>query len=739
MMRDAPWDCGLTSALIAAEKVQAYISRGEKEDQEACGFGEVIHFSRDMKRSFFLKSHLPPVICIGFMAGSTFCQGADFLWTGAANNDWATAANWSGNAVPVAGNNRINVGAAGTDATKVVDWDHRLVYSAAQGEMVFNNGSSNRALFIGNGSGTIGNMEITGGIFRSTSTDSDGMANGGGNAKLVISGGEYQKIVSDGSNGQFFLNFGAGTSLLEINSGAFRVNRLNFQGDVSPTVETSGVIQLNGGTLAVGRFLKSNDTSTHNVYLNGGTVASRLDNVVWADLANVTWTLQSSSTFSIGNKVEFAEVLGGVGGFTKSNVGDFKLTGANTYAGVTTVSEGALTVGNSSALGATGTGNGTAVISGGRVVLADGVVVTGESLTISGVGANNYGGLQVAAGTTGTWNGDISTTSASIDDTRIGAQLGGHLIIKGNINATAKSLYIRSEGADTLGEADFGSTVVTLEGTYTGTNLQLYQGVVKLGASERIANNTVVILGHATATTLKQRLDLNGFSETIARLTVSGSAASATHEVTNSSTTASTLTVNSSTNSSYSGILTGNLNFQKLGTNTLTYSGINTHTGMNTIGNGTFVVASGGALNGGGSTTVASGATFSLLGTYLFKIGANGTSNSISGAGTVNLVGILHLDLSLAALGDGNAWQLVDATGPADWTGAQVTSTAGDFSKTGEIWMLSEGDNNWSLNQQTGVLSLSVVPEPGQASLLLLGGTAFALRRRRSGRLKAAR
>ncbi len=691
-----------------------------------------------MKRPFLPKSHLPPVICIGFMVGSTFSHATDFLWTGTTSNDWATATNWNGGVVALAGNNRVNIGAAGNDATKVVDWNHRLIYSAAQGEMVFNNGGSNRALFIANGSGTVGSMEITGGIFRSTSSDSDGMANGGGNARLLINGGEYQKIAGDGNNGQFFLNFGAGTSLLEIRDGAFRVNRLNFQGDVNPTADTTGVIQLDGGTLAVGRFLKTNSTSTHNVYLNGGTVASLLDDVVWADLANVTWTLQRTSTFSIGHRVEFAEVLGGAGGFTKSNIGDFKLTGVNTYTGTTTVSGGALTIGNNSALGATGAGNGTDVTSGGRVVLADGVTVTGESLTISGVGANNYGGLQVAARATATWNGDISTTSSSIDDTRIGAQLGGHLIIKGNINATAKSLYIRSEGGDALSEADFGSTVVTLEGTYTGTNLQLYQDVVKLGASERIANNTVVILGHATANTLKQRLDLNGFNETIARLTVSGGAASATHEVTNSSATASTLTVNSSTNSSYSGILTGNLNLHKLGTNTLTYSGINTHTGTTTIGNGTFTVASGGAFNGGGSTTVASGATFSLLGTYLFKIGENGASNRISGAGTVNLGGILHLDLSLAALQDGNSWQVIDTTGPTDWTGIQVTSTAGAFSKNGEFWTRSEGDHNWSLSQGTGVLSLSIVPEPGHASLLLLGGAAFALRRRRNGKVEAA-
>lgn len=671
---------------------------------------------------------IAPLSCVGFIAGTLFVQAAEFTWNGSTSNDWATPANWQGGNVPSGTDIRINVG---NSAVSTIDWDHRLIYSAAQGTTEVG-GTGIRGLFIGNGSGTTGNMEITGGIINNIGNSSDGMSNGGGSATLVISGGEYNKTGGDDGRGTFSLNYGAGTALLRIESGSFNVTRLNFL-ESSGELDATGTIQLDGGVLSVGRFLKPGNStiSNHNVYLNGGTVASRLS-ATWADLANVTWTLQSKSTFDIGHAVIFAEALGGVSGFEKTGTGNFTLSGANTYTGVTTVSgTGALVLANNDALGASGAGNHTEVNSGARVVLNNGVTITGEALTISGDGGSgSLGALRAATNATATWDGAITTAGS---EARIGAQNNGHLIVRGDIDASARNLIIRTEGNLTTPTETFDNTVVTLEGTYTGSQLVLFHGVVKLGASDRIQDTTVVNMGTSASTNIKQRLDLNGYSETIAGLIVSGSAASDTHEVTNSAATLSTLTLDSSDHREFSGIVTGNLAITKEGSNTVTFSGINTYSGTTSVNAGTFNVTTAGALNGGGSITVASGATFDLLGTYLFNIGENGVNNSITGAGSVNLIGILNFNLNLAALADENSWHLVDTSGSTTWNGVQVTSTAGDFTQSGDIWTLENGDSTWTFDQNTGVLSLGYIPEPSHSLLLLTGLAGCAMRRRRVG------
>lgn len=661
------------------------------------------------------------------ITGSLVAPAADFNWNGTVSSDWADPANWTSTpgTTPSGTDLRINVGNS-THPTA----PNRLIYSAAQGTTDIGS-SSARGLFLGNGSGTVGVMEITGGVLNSVSNLSEGMSNGGGNSTLIINGGEYRKLTATGVNGVFSLNYGAGTSRLDIRSGTFATTLLNFQEtDPGTTIPTSGTIQLDGGTLSVGNFGKTNTTSgsIHNVYLNGGTISSRT-NASWGDLANVTWTLQSRSIFEIGHTVNLLENLGGTGGFEKTGTGSLNLNSAagNTYTGLTTVTAGALVVSRNDSLGASGAGNGTEVATGARLVLNNGVTVSGESLTIAGDGAGgSFGALRASTDSTAIWDGNITVGSAG----RIGTQYRGHLIVKGNIDASTVPLIIRTEGG--AANADFDTTMVTLEGTYTGPQLTIFQGVVKLGASERISNSTFIQLGTTASTDLRQRLDLNGFNETVDRVTVSGSAASNTHEITNSAATQSTLTLSPSINTSYTGIVTGNLSITKNGVQSMSYSGINTYTGSTNVNAGTFNVTTEGAYNGGGSTLVASGATFGMAGTYLFNIGADGVNNSISGAGTMNLTGIFNINLAAAALADENSWQLVNGTGSKNWTGLRVTSTAGDFTRDAGLWTLAEGNNRWTFSEATGVLDLVVIPEPSQAMLILVGLAGCGLRRRRT-------
>ncbi|RYZ74616.1 MAG: PEP-CTERM sorting domain-containing protein [Proteobacteria bacterium] len=676
---------------------------------------------------FFSRSgqwqHLPSTVA--FITAALSAQGAEFTWKGP-GNDWTTASSWVGNSVPVtggeSGSTRIQIGTSGNAVT----YENRLIYSAAQGDTIFTVGNSNRSLLIGNS--VAGNMEISGGTFTST-TATDGMSVNGGSGSLYITGGTYRN-----TDGTFELVYNNGTSLLQIDSGAFEVGTMNFQSQTATTA--NGTIQLNGGTLSVGLFNSNSASGSHRVLLNGGTVASRT-NATWADRTNTTWELQQTSTFNIAHSVTFGEALSGTGGFNKTGIGNFTLTGANSHTGLTNVGGGILTVGHDTALGAVGVGNTTRVSNQARVVLANNVTVTGEAISIVGTGGDgNIGALQAASNATATWAGAITlATGDGSGDTRIGARTGGNLIIAGNIDGSSVPLGIRNEGGDSTTGTSFDNTMVTLQGGYTGTVLRLYQGVVKLGASERIQDTAGIVFGHNVSGALRQRLDLNGFNETVSHISVDVTIGSANHEITNSSaTTRSTFTLNSgvdTTARSFSGVVTGNLDIQKLGSNSVTFSAVNTYVGNTAVNAGTFVVADGGALNGGGSTNVASGATFSLLGTYLYNIGADGDSNQISGAGTVNLNGIFHLNLASAAIADGNEWTLVAATGSVDWNGLRITSTAGDFTRQDGTWTLNEQDNLWTFNESDGVLSLTTIPEPGPTTLLLTGAAASVLRRRR--------
>ncbi len=123
----------------------------------------------------------------------------------------------------------------------------------------------------------------------------------------------------------------------------------------------------------------------------------------------------------------------------------------------------------------------------------------------------------------------------------------------------------------------------------------------------------------------------------------------------------------------------------KTGAGRLKLNGANTYTGDTVVAEGEFMLGSSGSLT--------------------IVPGANGVSNKITGAGSVELAGPLAVDLSGAALADGNQWTLVDA--------AQVRYTQNfgltgfDFNGGGRYVMV-DGARTWTFEEGTGVLSLEL-------------------------------
>lgn len=179
---------------------------------------------------------------------------------------------------------------------------------------------------------------------------------------------------------------------------------------------------------------------------NGQTVTWSGGNTTWTQPDSDSW----SATYNSGNTAVFAGsgtgtvtisgtvtpgqinvtaggytfaggVIDGSGGITKSGGGTLTLTGSNNYSGATSITGGAITIQNGSALGSTAAG--TTVASGATLQIQGGITVTGESLSLVGSLINVSG--------SNAWAGNIAINDLTTP-TRITSD-AGNLLISGSV------------------------------------------------------------------------------------------------------------------------------------------------------------------------------------------------------------------------------------------------------------------------------------------------------------------
>ncbi|WP_170850358.1 MULTISPECIES: autotransporter domain-containing protein [unclassified Beijerinckia] len=195
-----------------------------------------------------------------------------------------------------------------------------------------------------------------------------------GNGSFSMNSGDVQQTVSDVIADQTGVASSGGSwSLVKNGAGT-----LNLTGDNA----YSGGTTVNEGML---RLRSARSPGTGTVTLNGGSIGSTNDTVAGTSFANAL-NLASSGVIDVAkNPITWSGVISGPGQLRQTGPGVLTLTGANTFSGGVSVTEGVLLVQNDGNLGAPGTG---IILNGAEFGLAPGSApqTINRPITLNGIG-----------------------------------------------------------------------------------------------------------------------------------------------------------------------------------------------------------------------------------------------------------------------------------------------------------------------------------------------------------------
>ena len=255
----------------------------------------------------------------------------------------------------------------------------------------------------------------------------------------------------------------------------------------------SGVTNLNGGLVEFSSLENLGINPAIN-FSGGGLLYASGVSLVDVSARTLTFNAGGGTIDTNGNDVTFANAIGnnGAGGFTKAGFGMLTLMKANLYGGATSINGGTLFF---SALNQLGTGN-AINFGGGLLRYAAGI-----------------GSIDITTRTV-TLNPNGGTIDTNGNDVTFANALRG----SGGLGKTGAGTLTLSADSDYAGPTTVNEGTLVVGGSLTGTsNVTVDGGTLRIGAAERISDTAGMTIGSGI-------FNLNGFPETVGRLSVNGTA-----------------------------------------------------------------------------------------------------------------------------------------------------------------------------------------------------------------------
>lgn len=450
-----------------------------------------------------------------------------------------------------------------------------------------------------------GNMTLTGGgtlVLTGTNTFTGGTTITSSTLQLG-NGGTTGSIVGDVADN--------GTLVFD------RSDDITFDGIVSGT---GALVQAGTGTLALtgeNTFTGGTTISAGTLQLgNGGTTGSIVGDV----------TDNAALVFDRSDALTYAGVISGTGSLTQAGTGTLTLTGKNTYTGTTTISSGTLALAGDGSIasvlgidihnagvldisGATGgasiaslsddgTGDGSVVLGGNTLTLTNAFSNPDFSGTISG-----NGGLAIAGGSL-ELDGANTYTGLTTIDAGAALQVGGGGTggsIAGDIVDNGSLKFDRSDVLSYGGViSGAGSVMQAGKGTLVFAGDNTYSGDTEVGAT-----STLQLGNGGTSGSIVGNVEIDG-----------------------------TLVFDHSDAVTYGGAVTGSGSLMKVGSGTLTLTGMNAYDGGITIDAGTMALVGNVRMSGLPFVDVEQGGTLDVSG-----VTGNTIVSGLQGSGSVELGG----------------------------------------------------------------------------------------------------
>jgi hypothetical protein len=552
--------------------------------------------------------------------------------------------------------------------------------------------------YAGNATSAVGVINVAKGASwtttSATTTSAGGNIGGSVNsAGAIYNAGTLTNSATAAPGAGFFLgNAGGAYGYLQSSGTATISARLG----TGQTAGGAGVVDINGGTTTISGTNQTNANTALQINSQAtGSGSSSAWNVTNGGqlLVNKTGNL----TYEVNNGSNNYASINVDGSGSQMNTGS-GLTAANALSGIN--------LGQANQ----GTNTATLTISNGGVFATNYVTKTGASAT----GILNLNGGTLRATGTADVNGLIQATVTTF------VYSGG-----GTIDNNGNSPSIKGVIAPATGS---GVTSVALGGTLTG-----YIGapVVKFSGGSGTGAAGYANFDPTTGTITGITITSPGSGYTVApTITLLGGSAT---NGTGSAAGAATATATIGT------ITSGGLTFTGSGTTTLTAA--NTYTGSTTISGGTLTLASTGSL-ASTALNIAEGAMFDVssqaysLNGKAIALSLNATTPGFINDGTQALTlsnGAVTLNFTSAT--PGSSYNLYDSgstVGDLSSVALSGSGFTGNLNLSSGVWSGSSNGYTFSLDQPTGVLSVTAVPEPSTMALLTIGaGAGIILFRRR--------